>query len=142
MVRRSGKPTGRSRAGQHGGPDVILDVIFEDGLLFLTLRNIGDQPATGVTVTFHERIMGLGGDREVSALPLFRRLTFLAPGREIRAFLDSSASYFAGHQPTHIVTTITCRDAAGRPHTRRIAHDLEIYRQLGYVRRSTESMEG
>jgi hypothetical protein len=27
-------------------PDVILDVVFEDGLLFLALRNIGSRPAS------------------------------------------------------------------------------------------------
>jgi hypothetical protein len=142
MAQRSNRPGSKNSRSGRGGPDVILDVIFEDGLLFLALRNIGDEPATDVSVTFSERVVGLGGDREVSALPLFHRLTFLAPGREIRAFLDTSASYFARRQPTQIVANIACRGADGRPRARQITHDLEIYRQLGYVRKSAEQTEG
>ncbi len=36
-------------------PDVILDVVFDRGLLFLVLENTGDLPAHGVRVKFGER---------------------------------------------------------------------------------------
>lgn len=76
-------------------PEVIVDFVFEDGLLFVSLRNIGSRPAYAVSTRFDKPFRGLHGTRTISELRLFRRLEFLAPGREIRAFLDSSAAYFA-----------------------------------------------
>ena len=44
-----------------GRPEVIVDVIFEDGLLFLAVSNIGDRPALDVRTTFNRKLVGLGG---------------------------------------------------------------------------------
>ncbi len=128
----------RFLGGRRGHPDVILDVIFEDGLLFLSIRNIGDRPAYKVLVNFDEHILGLEGTKEVSALPLFRNLEFLAPGKEIRTFLDSSASYFGRKQPTDIVARVSFQDAGGTIHTRTISHNLDIYKSIGYIGRRAE----
>ncbi len=119
-------------------PEVILDVIFEDGLLFLSIRNISERPAYKVLVNFDERIVGLEGTKEISALPLFRNVEFLAPGREIRTFLDSSASYFGRGQPTRIAARVSFQDADGTIYARTIHHDLRIYQSIGYTRKMTE----
>ena len=76
-------------------PDVIVDLDFEGGLLFLAVRNIGDRPALDVTTTFNRKLLGLGGGTDVSALPLFRNIPFLAPNKEIRTLLDTAGSWFA-----------------------------------------------
>lgn len=128
----------RFLSGGRGHPDVILDVIFEDGLLFLSIRNIGERPAYKVLVNFDEHMLGLEGTKDISALPLFRNLEFLGPGREIRTLLDSSASYFGRNQPTDIVARVSFQDAGGTIHTRTINHNLDIYKSIGYVRRSAE----
>lgn len=138
MVKRTRRAPQVRRRVDTRAPEVILDVVFEDGLLFLSLRNIGMGAALDVSVEFDARIVGLEGEREVSALPLFKRLAFLAPGREIRTFLDRSASYFGRGQPERITATIHYRDGAGRRHTTTIHHDLGIYRDLGYVRKIIE----
>jgi hypothetical protein len=117
-------------------PDVILDVLFEDGLLFLSVRNIGSRPVYHVSVAFDHPIIGLGGDREISALPLFRNIEFLAPGREIRTVLDTSASYFSRRQPDRIKVAISYREARGRRRRAVIQHDLSIYKDIGYARRT------
>ena len=129
MARAAAKPPGEN------DPDVILDVIFEDGLLFLALRNIGPTPAVAVSVQFEKPLMGLDGTREISALALFRQLAFLAPQREIRAFLDSGAAWFARRQPAIVKATICFHDRAGRRFQSVIRHDLRIYKDLGYIRR-------
>jgi len=138
MAKRTRRATQARRRGDSRGPEVILDVVFEDGLLFLSLRNIGVRPAVNVSVRFDRPIVGLEGEREISALPLFTDLEFLAPGREIRTFLDRSASYFGRGQPERIAATIRYRDTAGRRHAAVIHHDLGIYREIGYVRRIAE----
>jgi hypothetical protein len=117
------------------GPDVILDVVFEEGALFLVLRNIGDRPALRVETRFRRPLMGLGGAKEVSALPLFRRLEFLAPGREIRTLLDSSASWFRRRQSTKVAATISYADGDGERHEAACQHDLAVYREVAYLTR-------
>ena len=114
-------------------PDVILDVEFEQGVLFLVVANIGARPALAVQVAFERPFRGLGGTVEMHALRLFRRIEFLPPGREIRTLLDTSAAYFARKEPTKLAATVTFRDDDGARHERRVAHDLAIYRDVAYL---------
>ena len=116
-------------------PEVILDVVFERGLLFLVLANVGDRPAHGVRVKFAERFSGVGGAKRIDRLALFRRLEFLAPRKSIEVFLDRSASYFARDEPTRLTAAVSWRTAEGERRRTTIVHDLEIYRDLGYIDR-------
>lgn len=117
-----------------GRPEVIVDVVFEDGLLFLAVSNIGDRPALDVRTTFNRKLVGLGGTRDVAALPLFRNIPFLAPGKEIRTLLDSTTSWFARRRATTLVARVAYRDAEKKQYKASMAHDLEIYREIAYVR--------
>jgi hypothetical protein len=114
-------------------PDVILDVEFDAGALYLVVANIGERPATAVAFRFEQPFKGLGGKQDMTRLPLLRRIEFLAPRKEIRTLLDSSAAYFTRREPTKLAVTITYRDEAGARFERRIVHDLRIYRDLAYV---------
>lgn len=114
-------------------PEVVLDVVFEDGLLFLAVANIGDAPALGVSCRFRRKLSGLGGTQDVSKLPLFENIAFLGPRREIRTLLDSSAAYFARGEPTRVSVTVTYADATGQSYTSVVEHELAIYRDLAYV---------
>lgn len=114
-------------------PQVIVDFDFDRGLLFVVVRNLGDRPALDVKVEFDKRFKGLGGSREMNRLALFTRTRFLAPGKEIRAFLDSSAAYFARKEPTLLIANVTYRTSAGEGRKHAITHDLSIYRDLAYV---------
>jgi len=118
--------------------DVIVDFVFEDGMLFIAIKNLGNRPAHEVSVTFDKKFTGVDGTKVISSLPLFRNLAFLAPHKEIVAFLDTSASYFRRRQPTNIRATIRYRDASGAPYKSVIRHDLSIYKEIGYVHRPTE----
>ena len=115
--------------------DVILDVVFERGLLFLVLENTGDLPAHSVRVKFGERFSGAGSEKRIDRLTLFRKLEFLAPHKAIEVFLDRSASYFARGEPTTLTAAISWRTSAGVRRRATIVHDLEIYRDLGYIER-------
>jgi hypothetical protein len=113
-------------------PQVIVDFEFERGLFFVGVRNLGDQPALDVKVEFDKPFTGLGGSREMNRLGLFGRIRFLAPGREIRTLLDSSAAYFARKEPTLLTATVSYRTSAGK-NKHSITHDLSIYRDLAYL---------
>jgi hypothetical protein len=113
--------------------DVILDVEFEDGLLFLVLTNIGFRPAHAVRVRFAAPLRGLGGERRIDRLRIFRRLELLVPRRPIRIFLDRSAVLFAREEPTQVEARITWRTDDGERRSRTVSHDLEAYRDFPYL---------
>jgi len=123
-------------------PEVILDVVFERGLLFLVVANIGDGPAHGVRVKFDERFSGVGGSRRIDRLALFRKLEFLAPRKSIEVFLDRSADYFARSEPTRLTAALSWRTPEGERCRATIVHDLEIYRDLGYIEREVPQRGG
>jgi hypothetical protein len=115
--------------------DVLLDVVFERGLLFLVLANVGDRPALAVRVKFARPLSGVGGTKRLDRLALFRKLEFLAPQKSIEVFLDRSAAFFARDEPTALSVAIAWRTTEGERRTAAIDHDLEIYRDLGYIER-------
>ena len=116
-----------------GEADVLLDVEFDRGLLFLVLENLGDGPAHTVRVRFDAPLTGLGGERRIDRLQLFRRLEFLAPGGHIRVFLDRSALFFAREQETAFEARLTWRTDEGERRSRTIRHDLAAYRDFPYL---------
>ncbi len=130
---RAPRSTGQARPAPAPQPDVIVDFIFDAGLLFVSIQNIGERPALNVSVVFDQRLVGLGGKKEISDLPLFKNIEFLAPRKVITAFLDTSESYFARNEPTKISARVTFRNSDGGEYDRKVRHDLEIYREIGYI---------
>lgn len=114
-------------------PEVIVDFVFEDGLFFIAVENIGQSPALRVTVRFDKKITGLGGSTEVSALPLFQNIEFMTAHKRIVTLLDSSASYFGRNEPTKISAKISYRDSKDNRFQTVVEHDLEIYKDISYV---------
>lgn len=122
----------RDRTSDNTGhhPDVIVDFVFDDGLLFVTLQNIGDEPAVNVTTTFNKTFTGVGGEQEISTLAMFRKVAYLAPHREITTFVDTSASYFKRKQPNILTAAVVWRDRAGKRYSSTMRHDLSIYKDI------------
>jgi hypothetical protein len=117
----------------HGRPEVIVEFLFDSGVFHIAVKNIGDRPAVGISIKFNKKIFGLGGRKEISALPLFRNIEFLGPQREIVTLLDTSHSYFARKQPAKMSARIAYSDSAKQKYEATINHDLEIYRELAYL---------
>ena len=124
-------------AAEHRRPfreaDVILDLEFEDGLLFLVLENVGFRPAHSVRVRFAGPLRGLGGEKRIDRLRIFQRLELLGPRRRIRIFLDRAALLFARDEPTEIEARIVWRTDDGERRSRTIRHDLDAYRDFPYL---------
>jgi len=110
---------------------VVVDVVFEDGLLYLELANLSDRPALDVSCVFDPELVDLQG-RDVSKLALFSRVAFLGPGRRIRTLLDSTAGYFArdGASRFTVVAEFERPDEKRRSTT--VSHDLAVYREIAY----------
>ena len=114
-------------------PDVIVDFVFSQGLLFITLDNIGDAPAYNVSITFDKEIRGVSGSKSISEMSLFRRVEFMPPKKMITTFLDTSASYYGRGEPLEIETNIVFHNRRGKRYNNKIRHNLDIYRDIGYV---------
>ncbi len=116
-------------------PEVIVDFIFERGLLFIAVENIGDRPAHKVSVHFRQPVHGLGGQKDITTLAMFRNIEFLGPHRSIQTFLDSSQSYFERGEPARVELEVAYVDGEGRQFGGIIQHDLDIYRDIIYLNR-------
>lgn len=110
---------------------VVVDVVFEDGVLYLELTNLADRPALNVACSFDPPVVDLQG-RDVSQLRVFRRVEFLGPRRRVRTLLDSVPGYFGRKGPPRVAVSVEYE----RPGTPRrvvdVMHDLELYRELAY----------
>ena len=115
-------------------PEVIVDFIFDDGLLYIAVKNIGALPAYKVSTGFDKEIIGVAGEKKISDLALFKCIEFLPPQKEIKTFLDSSAAYFNRNEPVMISTIISYEDARKKHYVNKIDHNLEIYKEIGYIR--------
>ena len=116
-------------------PYVIIDFLFERGLLLIYIKNTSAAPAFNIHVTFSHKLMGAEGTVNISALPLFTDLSFLPGGKEIATIVDTSASFFRSGQPTRFTTLVTYQDFSSVRFSHSITHNLEIYRKIGYVAR-------
>jgi hypothetical protein len=114
-------------------PRVILDIDFSNGLFFMSIRNIGSQPAFRLRPKLDRRIVGLGGRKEVNKLNILKGIEFVPPGKEFRFLLDSAASYFARKQPTRFHVNLSYTDSSGKRYREKIGHNLEIYRDLPFT---------
>lgn len=118
-----------------GDPEVLLDVTCEDGCLYLVLANDGAATAFGVTVTFKRPVMGAGGEVEVSAAGVWRRLPLLRQGREIRVFLDTARELFARRERRIVMANVEYGDRKGQRFREAFRHDLRIWQDFGEIAR-------
>ena len=113
-------------------PEMILDIDFEEGDFFVSLRNIGTRPAHDVRTVLEPPVRGLGGSQQLQELAVFHGIPFFAPGKQIRFLLDASAAYFSRGEPTRFAARIVYSNGEGKTFETVIPHDLEIYRSLAY----------
>jgi hypothetical protein len=111
-------------------PEVIVDFDVRDGLLFVTLKNIGDASAYEVTTQFDPSFRGLDGQRVVTAMDVFRRVEFMPPGKAFVQLIDPLALYVKRKEPSLLTATMSYRDRDGAQYRDLIKHDLRIYFDL------------
>jgi len=127
-------PAARSRPASNAPrPDVIIDFHCDQGLLFISLKNIGERSAYSVSTKFDKPLLGLGGEKTISDLQVFRCVEFVPPGKEFTQFVDPISAWFQQGRPTRYNITITYADRDGKKFRERITHNLDIYRDLGYI---------
>lgn len=115
-------------------PEVIVDFSLDAGLLSVSLKNVGATSAYRVRTQFDKPFYGLGGEKCISELRLFRQVSFLPPQKEYRQFVDLLAAYAKRKEPMRIKATVSYRDRDGRRYEEIMAHDLRIYLELGQAK--------
>ncbi len=118
-------------------PNVIVDFIFEEGLFYIAVKNIGSESAYNVTTKFSHHFKGVGGEKDVSNFAMFRKIEFMPPGKEIKTFLDTSHSYFKREEPTNISLVVYFTNSAGKRFSNKIKHNLNIYKEVGWINKTT-----
>jgi hypothetical protein len=110
---------------------VVVDIVFEDAVLYLELANLADRPALNVACSFDPPVVDALG-RDVSELRLFRHVTFLGPRRRVRTLLDSVFSYVAIERTASFAVTVEYERPGELRRATTLTHDLGIYRELAY----------
>jgi hypothetical protein len=114
-------------------PDVIVDFHCSQGMLFISLKNIGQCSAYSVCTVFDKPLVGLGGKKRISELQLFRRVEFVPPGKEFSQLVDPVLAWFKQEHPLQYSISINYDDRDGHHFQERIIHNLEIYKDLGNI---------
>jgi len=99
----------------------------------VSLKNIGAQSAYHVCTSFDQPLRGIGGQKCISDLQLFRCVEFVPPGKEFTQLIDPVATWFKLDCARRYTIDISYRDREGQEFQERIIHDLDIYRDLGYI---------
>ena len=99
----------------------------------MSLKNIGALSAYHVCTSFDQPLRGIGGQKCISDLQLFRCVEFVPPGKEFSQLIDPVATWFNLDCPRRYTIDISYRDRDGHEFEERILHDLDIYRDLGYI---------
>lgn len=115
-------------------PEVIVDFGVEEGMLSVTLKNIGRASAYVVKTEFDKDFYGLNGEKCISRMRLFRRVDFMPAGKEFCQFVDILASYAKRKEPMRIKASVSYQDRGGRRYRETMAHDLRIYLELGQAK--------
>jgi hypothetical protein len=114
------------------GIQIVVDFEIDAETVFLIIKNTGGSPAFRLKIKPSSPILGLEGKKDVGELSIFKGISYLAPSKEIKIFLDSNASFFRHLKKTSIRFKISFRDEQGKSFKREIKHDLKIYADLIY----------
>jgi hypothetical protein len=115
-------------------PEIVVDFAVDDGLLNVSLKNVGSSSAYGVKTSFDKPFHGLGGNKCITTMRLFREVAFMPPGKEFCQFVDLLVSYVKRKEPLRIKASVRYLDRDGNSYRETIAHDLRIYLELGRAR--------
>ena len=106
---------------------VVVDVVFEDGVLYLELLNLSGIAVFALSGAFVD-----AQGRDVSELRLFRYVEFLGPGRRVRTLLDSVPGYCGRQGATRFAVAVEYERPGEPRRATKVTHDLELYRELAY----------
>lgn len=110
-------------------PEIILDFVYENNLLYIVIENIGDSVANNVSIDFDKKILGLNKEKIISEMRIFKNISMIPPNKRFKIFVDTFSSYVKNKQPLVFVSKITYYKKQRR-FDDLIKHDLTIYKDF------------
>jgi hypothetical protein len=123
-----GKKKNNSRAGV-----IVVDFKIDAETVFLVIRNTGKLPVLNLKIKPSAVILGLEGKRDIGKLSIFEEISYLAPLKEIKIFVDSFESFFSNLKDSLVTFSISYRDEKNKSLKMKITHDLKIYADLIFL---------
>ena len=114
---------------------VIVDFEIDSESVFLIIKNLGAVPALKLRINPLSPILGLEGKKDITKLSIFREISYLAPLKEIKIFVDSYESFFTHLKDFSVYFNISYKNEKRRSFKIKIHHDLRIYADLIYFLR-------
>ena len=109
---------------------IVVDFEIDAAMVFLSIRNTGDTAAINLKIKPSVPIIGLNGKKDLSELEIFKEISYMAPLKEFRIFVDSYDSFFRHLKKTQIGFNISYQDENDMSYKKKITHDLKIYSDL------------
>jgi hypothetical protein len=72
------------------------------------------------------------GKKDITKLSIFKGISYLAPLKEIKIFVDGYASFFSHLKDSSVYFNISYKNEKRRPFKIKVHHDLRIYADLIY----------
>lgn len=110
-------------------PEVIIDFEVEEDSLYMVIANVGQSSAHRISVRCNKEIKDFR-DKQVTELPVMRRLPFMPPGKKIRLFVNRFSAYVKARQPMQMEFSITYSDRHASQQTDVIRHDLAVFKGI------------
>ncbi len=118
-------------------PNVIVDFTLDTTNLFLIIKNSSDVEATNVKIIFNRAIIlshkknKKGDTALLNELPVFSRLRYLPPQKEIRVFIDQMDAFYTNNKLLMYILNIQYSDISNKKKYKKIIrHDLSIYKNF------------
>jgi hypothetical protein len=111
---------------------VIVDFEIDAEAVFLIIKNLGARPALNLKIQPSSAILGLEGKKDISQLTIFKKISYLAPLKEIKIFVDSYESFFTHLKDPSMFFKISYKNEKQKSFKMKIHHDLRIYADLIY----------
>ena len=111
---------------------VIVDFEIDSESVFLIIKNLGAVPALKLKIKPLSAILGLEGKKDITTLSIFKEISYLAPLKEIKIFVDSYESFFTHLKDFSVYFNISYKNEKRRSFKIKIHHDLRIYADLIY----------
>jgi hypothetical protein len=121
---------GKRSKTKSGRGQVIIDFEIDAEMVFLVIKNIGQAPVFNLKIKPSAVIIGLEGKSDITKLSIFEEISYLAPGKEIKIFVDVYESFFRNLKDWLISFTLNYEDERDKRYKSKITHNLEIYSDL------------
>ena len=111
-------------------PYIVVDFEVSADLVFVVIKNLSNRAALKLKIKPSVALKGLGGRKNIAALTVFKEISYLAPQKEIRVFVDSYSSFFEHQEKMLVKFSITYENEEGKVLRQHIEHNLAIYKDL------------